>query len=72
MKFSDAPLVGVGYGNVLDPVFIVLLDIDFHSLFGSLEIGAVLVVELFLSFDPLGLEIFKHMKLIYKKEARHL
>ena len=57
VQLGDAPLVGVGDGHVLDPVLVVLLDVDLHSLFGGLEIGAVLVVELFLSLEPLGLEI---------------
>ena len=57
VQLGDAPLVGVGDGHVLDPVLVVLLDVDLHSLLCGLEIGAVLVVQLFLSLEPLGLEI---------------
>lgn len=60
MQICDAPLIRVRNGHVFNPVLIVLLDIDFHSLLGCLEVGAVLIVQLFLSLESLGLEIFQH------------
>jgi hypothetical protein len=60
VQLGDAAGVGVGDGDIVDSVLVVLLDVDLHALFGCLEVGAVLVVQLFLGLHSFCLEIFEH------------
>jgi hypothetical protein len=60
VEVSDRTFIGEGDHHILDAVFIVLLNVDLHSLLDSLEVGAALVFNLFLGLHSFFFESLDH------------